>query len=213
MLKEKVNCFIEFDRRGNNDYVDYNNKSKKLEDIFVKQGFEVSGGSYSDVKTISSVSDIAAINLSIGYYNAHTKNEYFIEEEMTNCIQRFLSVYEMLNNSDQFKVEKDTRHFDELYNYGYDTYNYGIFDDEEEDVFLMHDISLYEKGVISDLYFEVEYGESVDNYLMNYEQLSLFELEFDFHQHDYELVQRGYLDLDYFNETYECIKGDYLYEI
>lgn len=71
-----INMFIEFDRRGVNQYVTYSPLPSKMGQFFEDYGYEKGNGSYSDVATLSRTYQIAHVNLSAGYFNEHSKYEY-----------------------------------------------------------------------------------------------------------------------------------------
>ena len=80
-----VNYMIEFDRRGNNDAVFYSCDNKEFTKFVTSNtGFKEVGGSFSDISVLAPAAKIAAVNLSSGYYNAHTTEEYVIAKEMMN---------------------------------------------------------------------------------------------------------------------------------
>ena len=82
-----VNYIVEFDRRGNNDAVFYSCANQKFEDFICDNtGFKKAYGSFSDISVLAPALKTAAVNLSCGYYNAHTKDEYVIYDEMMDVI-------------------------------------------------------------------------------------------------------------------------------
>lgn len=83
-----VNYMIEFDRRGNNDAVFYRCDNPKFTKFITETtGYREANGSYSDISTVGPKSKIAAVNLSCGYYNAHSPSEYVVFNEMFNTIE------------------------------------------------------------------------------------------------------------------------------
>lgn len=74
---------IELDRKGSTEavYYDCNNAAYKayIESI---TGYTEEWGSFSDICNLSPYYDIASVNLSVGYYHAHTLNEYVMITEM-----------------------------------------------------------------------------------------------------------------------------------
>lgn len=72
----EINMFVEFDRRGVNQYVSYAKLPTKIEQLFENYGYENHHGSYSDVATLSRHYDIAHVNFSAGYFNEHSPSEY-----------------------------------------------------------------------------------------------------------------------------------------
>lgn len=77
-LKPLVNYLVEFDRVGQNDAVFYNCDNKEFTKMVLSYGFEEEYGSFSDISTIAPYLKLAAVNISSGYYNAHTKHEYVV---------------------------------------------------------------------------------------------------------------------------------------
>ena len=82
LKKPKVKYMIELDRKGSNDAVFYDCYNKKFVNYITSFGFIKSYGSFSDISILCPAWNIAGVNLSIGYYNAHTKAEYLKINEM-----------------------------------------------------------------------------------------------------------------------------------
>lgn len=80
------NFIIEFDRKGSNDVVRYSDDNIELTKALEEVGFKLSYGSFSDISIIAPHYGISAVNLSSGYYNAHTTNEYVVLEEMEDIL-------------------------------------------------------------------------------------------------------------------------------
>ena len=79
---------IEFDRRGNNDAVFYRCDNPEFTKFVTDTtGFKKDYGSCSDISRVAPAAGIAAVNLSSGYYNAHTASEYVVFEDMLNTIE------------------------------------------------------------------------------------------------------------------------------
>ena len=83
-----VNYIIEFDRKGNNDAVFYNCDNKEFEDFVCDNtGLKKSFGTFSDISILAPALRTAAVNVSCGYYNAHTVSEYVVYDEMMDIIE------------------------------------------------------------------------------------------------------------------------------
>lgn len=132
-----VNCIIEFDRKGSNDAVFYDCANKDFTDFVCAHGFMEAIGIYSDISIIAPHLGVAAVNLSCGYYNAHTTSEYVVSSQMeanieyakaliNDCIQR----YEYIEAA---PVYKSWGHYGGSYRYG-STWGY----DDDDDDFLEH---------------------------------------------------------------------------
>ena len=83
-----VNYIIEFDRKGSNDAVFYRCDNKDFKNFVCDNtGLKENFGSFSDISVVAPALGIAAVNMSCGYYNAHTVNEYVVIDEMMDVIE------------------------------------------------------------------------------------------------------------------------------
>ena len=87
-----VNFIIEIDRRGNNDSVYYECDNPEFEKFISSYGFKTDYGSFSDIAVIAPEIGVAAVNLSSGYYNAHTTSEYINIIDLNNIIDRVTKI-------------------------------------------------------------------------------------------------------------------------
>lgn len=71
-----INYLIEIDRRGSQDFVTYSCGNPLFDDFISSFGFTKQNGSFSDIIFIAPVWNIAACNISAGYYNEHSFAEY-----------------------------------------------------------------------------------------------------------------------------------------
>jgi hypothetical protein len=85
-----VQFIVEFDRRGKDDAVFYECAGQDFKEFVEQYGFCYNFGSFSDISWVSPYMEIAAVNLSSGYYNAHTKNEYICISDVDSIIERAL---------------------------------------------------------------------------------------------------------------------------
>lgn len=114
-----VNCIVEFDRKGKTDVVCYQDDNKELTKTLEKYGFKSSYGSFSDISIIAPHYGISAVNLSSGYYNAHTIKEFVILEEMDWILKQ---AYAFLTSTDINKKYQYKERVYESFNYGYRSY-------------------------------------------------------------------------------------------
>ena len=99
--KPNVNYCVEFDRKGSNDAVFYDCENDEFEDFVESFGFEYAWGSFSDISEVAPALGVAAVNISSGYYNAHTTHEYVVWSELEHNVER---VCEMISTqTDKFK--------------------------------------------------------------------------------------------------------------
>lgn len=91
-----------FDRKGRGDVIGTNNGYCKEDfenavlDIADKFGYKRSTGMFSDCDHISEF--IPCVNLSCGYYNAHTANEYTVLPELENALNLGRALIQGLGN-------------------------------------------------------------------------------------------------------------------
>lgn len=113
-----VKYLIELDRKGCNDMVFYECDNEEFEKYIGKFGWDSRYGTYSDICSVAPVIGKAAVNLSSGYYKAHTTEEIInIDDVMTN-IKR---VRKMIKASkhDEVPLFKYVRsEYNYYYNYG-----------------------------------------------------------------------------------------------
>ena len=87
-----IKLLIEIDRRGSDDAVYYDCDNTDLEEYITSKGFVTDYGSYSDICDIAPAMGVAAVNLSSGYYNAHTEHEYIVRSELMRTITRVCDI-------------------------------------------------------------------------------------------------------------------------
>lgn len=112
-----VDFVIELDRRGSNDAVFYDCDNPDFSAFVQSTGFfKQAGGSFTDICHICPVLGIAGVNLSCGYYKAHTKDEYVVWAEMVNLINEIIkllnshkpgTVYEWIDKYDSWEYWDD----------------------------------------------------------------------------------------------------------
>lgn len=131
---------MEIDRRGYNQAVFYNCGNKEFKDYILSFGFEEEYGTFSDISVLSPAYDIASVNLSAGYYNEHTKQEYIDLNDLQHTINLVI------------KILKDKVHR-KFYDYQEDFYEYIKKDYSEEKVLMRSDFAK-----LSDEQFSEYYG-------------------------------------------------------
>lgn len=101
------NYIIEFDRANANDAVFYQCANDDFEKFVTKEFYKRQYGSFTDICEIAPVVGCAAVNLSIGYYKAHTTSEYTVISEMERSIQEACKILERTTESDKFEYVED----------------------------------------------------------------------------------------------------------
>lgn len=106
LAKPNVKYIIEFDRRGSDDCVFYDCGNGEFIDYVESFGFVTDFGTCSDISVLGSAWDIASVNLSSGYYNEHTEEEYIIFNELQKTINRAKSMLEALKKAPYFDYQE-----------------------------------------------------------------------------------------------------------
>ena len=111
-----VNYMIEFDRMNANDAVFYSCDNEEFTNFVTDfTGFKTAYGSFSDISVLAPAAKIAAVNLSCGYYKAHTTDEYVVYDEMLATIQAAKALIETECDKFEYIPKKQTSLWD--YNY------------------------------------------------------------------------------------------------
>ncbi len=87
-----VKYIIELDRQGENDCVFYRCGNQEFRSYIKNFGYDVCKGTTSDISTLGAAWNIATVNLSTGYYNAHTTSEYINFNDVQYTIQRIKDI-------------------------------------------------------------------------------------------------------------------------
>lgn len=100
IIAPDVKFILELDRMGSNDAAMYDCDNKKFKKLLVDYGFTPVNGTFSDICFFAPDWDIAAANLSVGYYHEHTPWEVVYPVDLENTLYRVQSI---LDNADKFK--------------------------------------------------------------------------------------------------------------
>jgi di/tripeptidase len=98
----EFNYMIEFDRKGSNDAVFYDCANDEFEEFITEEFYKTAWGSFSDISVLAPFFECAAVNLSCGYYNAHTTNEYVVISEMQESIFQACKILAKTTENDRF---------------------------------------------------------------------------------------------------------------
>ena len=85
-----IHLGIALDRRGCNEYVTYNHLPKHAAEYVESFGWMRSIGTFNDIEYFVEAYLIPCVNVSIGYYNAHTTKERLHMDETMFCIERIM---------------------------------------------------------------------------------------------------------------------------
>ena len=165
-LVSSFNFIIEFDRKGNNDAVFYGCNNPEFEEFVTQKFFKTNIGSFSDISIIAPELKVSAVNLSCGYYNAHTKEEYVVWDEMMKVIDE---TSWLLDNMEDVKYEyiEDEYFANDWYGGTINGYGYGYGDESVWYIEFEHNGRVDVAEV-----FACSKPEAVGMFLMEYSNLS-----------------------------------------
>lgn len=100
----ELKYIVEYDRKGRKDCVFYGCGNQDFVDFVERFGFKEAIGTFSDISIIAPYLEVAAVNLSSGYYYPHTNHEVVSMRDMYDIIDKSV---EMFNTEcDGFKYIK-----------------------------------------------------------------------------------------------------------
>ena len=109
-IEPDVNYIVELDRTGSNDAVFYQCRNRQFERHINSFGFQTAFGSFSDISILAPHLNLAAVNLSTGYYHAHQPGEYVRldkVEELIGRVEKLLQTKtERLSYTQKFTARK-----------------------------------------------------------------------------------------------------------
>lgn len=116
---------IELDRQGKEDSVYYDCGNGDFEEYINKFGFVTDWGTFTDISVIAPVWDIAAVNLSVGYFSEHTKTETLIIPYLFATMEK---VKKILNNlpDENIMFPHMTKKWYETYSYAFETKDFNV---------------------------------------------------------------------------------------
>ena len=120
---EELKLLIEIDRKGKNDAVYYDCANDEFEKYITSKGFKTQFGSFSDISYIAPEIGVAAVNLSSGYYNAHTQHEYINRKHLNKTVQKVIEIVADAVKPDFPKYEYVKCRFKRG---GWDDWDYGL---------------------------------------------------------------------------------------
>lgn len=97
---------IELDRQGSNDCVFYSCDNPDFEEYVENFNFVTNFGSFSDISIICPAWKIAGVNLSIGYYNEHSKIETLNIGQMFNTIKQVQKMLDSAETANHFEYKE-----------------------------------------------------------------------------------------------------------
>ena len=95
-----IKYLMELDRSGANDCVFYKCDNPDFTKYIEGYGFKTDIGSFTDISVICPIIKTAGVNLSVGYWNEHSKTEMI---DLFTMSKNFDIIYKMIKNSKKIK--------------------------------------------------------------------------------------------------------------
>ena len=118
---------IELDRANSNDLVFYSNANQDwINWVEDETNWIKSWGTFSDISHLSPACEVSSVNLSCGYYKAHTVYEYVIMEELLETIEMTKHLLEASEKVETFEyIEKkyNNKYYGMYNNFGGEDYD------------------------------------------------------------------------------------------
>lgn len=103
----KLKYMIELDRANRRDAVFYNCDNDEFTDYITNEtGYTENWGTFSDISNLAPKAKVAAVNLSVGYYHAHTVNEEVVYEEMMETEKTVEKLLTVADKCEQFEYKE-----------------------------------------------------------------------------------------------------------
>ena len=115
---EYLKMLVEIDRRGSEEAVYYRCDNKEFEAYITGKGFKTEFGTSSDISHIAPELGTAAVNLSSGYYNAHTLHEFINRQHIDAVIEKVNEIVAEVAQPDFPRYEYISRSVDREENAG-----------------------------------------------------------------------------------------------
>ena len=92
---------VELDRKGFNDAVFYDydlTKEPEFERLFTENGFRTQIGSFTDISVLAPAWNLAAVNLSAGYYMPHSTSEHVYLADVWRTVHQLIQIFDKAPN-------------------------------------------------------------------------------------------------------------------
>ncbi len=132
-IYELLQCkfLVELDRTNAKDLVFYDDDNADFHDFCEKvTKYKENYGSFSDISVLSPALGISSVNISCGYYHAHTTKEEVVMEEMFSSIRAVKKLLEESSKVEQFEYTERQKFWYGKYGKSYysDPYGYDYGD-------------------------------------------------------------------------------------
>ena len=119
-----LDFIIEIDRKGRVDSVYYDLDNDDFVNYIDGFGFTKDWGSFTDICKLCPHFGVAGVNLSSGYYNPHTKEEYVVVSEMMDTRNKVVEILKQYTLAENVRNKFEWKEKTYTYSYGYGSYYY-----------------------------------------------------------------------------------------
>ena len=100
---------LEMDRHGDKEVVFYETTNREFINYIVSFGFVEKNGASSDIRHLSEKWGMASANVSIGYFNEHTKQEYVESKYLIDTIKKVITMVESAKDTHYWPMKASTK--------------------------------------------------------------------------------------------------------
>lgn len=133
----RVSAFIEFDRKGYSDIIEYCSSDLTNEIMRILPTYKSAMGVFTDLDKIGSV--VSGVNLSVGYFNAHSKSEFLDLGHLEYLVGKISDIEEGLKDKVFDKYVPYSKYYDWYSSYSkdyqYNWWDYPVEDDDGNIIF------------------------------------------------------------------------------
>lgn len=116
IAEHKIGSFIEFDRKGYSDIIEYCASDLTTEIQKVLTTYKPVGGVFTDLDKLANI--VSGVNLSVGYFNAHSKSEYQDLGHLEYLCSKIVELEETLKDKTFDKFQPYAKYYNSYNNYG-----------------------------------------------------------------------------------------------
>jgi hypothetical protein len=118
-----IHLAVAMDRAGANEYVTYNHLPQEVSRYMESFGYVKGCGTFNDITYFTEEYRIPSVNVSVGYYNAHTVKERLHYDELLFSIGRVMEIIKDPIGK-RYKTNKEDFNYSN-YDYCYEWYGFG----------------------------------------------------------------------------------------
>ena len=120
---KELKFLVELDRRGEKDCVFYECENPTFEQFIESFGFVTNYGSLSDISLFGPCWKVAAVNVSVGYYDEHSVSERLFVGFLYSTIQKVCSILTEVADNEDIPVFEyiPSKYYRSAYCYSYPT--------------------------------------------------------------------------------------------